>query len=74
MSAILITNISIRNPKDYFTEPIQMRIDFELLQSLSREFEFRVVYIGSPDDSEKDQVLELIKIKPLPVGECHVHR
>ena len=68
MSAILITNILIHNPKDYFTEDIQMRFDLEVLQSLSRIFEFRVVYIGSPDDSEKDQVLELIKIRPLPVG------
>lgn len=68
MSAILITNILINNPKDYFTEPIKMRFDLEILQSLSREFEFRVVYIGSPDDSDKDQVLQLIKIKPHPVG------
>ena len=68
MSAILITNILIKNPKDYFTEEIQMRLDIEILQSLSREFEFQVVYIGSPDSSEKDQVLELIKIQPLPIG------
>ena len=68
MSAILITNIHIKNPKDYFTEEIQMRLDIEILQNLSREFEFRVVYIGSPDSSKKDQVLELIKIQPLPIG------
>ena len=68
MSAILITNILIKNPKDYFTEEIQMQFDLEVLQTLSREFDFRVVYIGSPDDSKKDQVLELITIKPLPIG------
>lgn len=68
MSAILITNIHIKNPKDYFTEEIKMRLDIEILQTLSREFEFHVVYIGSPDSSKKDQVLELIKIQPLPIG------
>lgn len=68
MSAVLITNISIRNPKDYFTEPIRMRLDLEVLHVLSREVEFRVVYIGSPDSSEKDQVLELVRLQPLPVG------
>ena len=72
MSAILITNIHIRNPKDYFTEDIQMCFDIEILQTLSREFEFRVVYIGSPDSSEKDQVLELIRIQPLPVGKFSI--
>lgn len=68
MSAILVPNIVIKNPKDYFTEDIQIRFDLEILQVLCREFELRIVYIGSPDDSEKDQVLELIKIQPLPLG------
>ena len=68
MSAILIPNIVIKNPKDYFTEDIQIRFDLEVLQMVIREFELRIVYIGSPDDPEKDQVLELVKIQPLPLG------
>lgn len=68
MSAIQITNIQVKNPKDYFQSEIDIVLDCEVFHELSREFEFRVVYIGSANNSDKDQILDLMRIQPMPVG------
>ena len=68
MSAIIIRNIKVGNPKDQFLSNIELDIELEVFQELSKEFEIKIVYIGSADNPSKDQVLELSKIQPLPLG------
>ena len=68
MSSIHITNIKVNNPKDYFQTPIRLSVDLEVFHMLSKPFEFQVIYIGSADDPNQDQVLQLTKIQPMPIG------
>ena len=68
MSAIMISNIRVKNPKDYFMSTIDIELDLKVFQTVSRPFQLKVVYVGSPDDPHQDQVIELANFSPLPLG------
>ena len=64
----MITNIRVKNPKDYYQRPIELEVDLQVFQTLSRPFEFQVVYVASPDDPHQDQIIEMANFSPLPLG------
>ena len=41
---------------------------FECLQELPDDLEWKVIYVGSAEDSNADQVLEEVMVGPVPVG------
>lgn len=52
----------------YFQNPFQFEITFECLQELDDDLEWKVVYVGSAEDSAHDQILEEVLVGPVPVG------
>ena len=52
----------------YFRNPFQFEITFECLQELDDDLEWKVVYVGSAEDSSRDQILEEVLVGPVPVG------
>lgn len=55
------------NPTMY-RNPFQFEITFECLQNLEDDLEWKVVYVGSAEDSSLDQTLEEVLVGPIPVG------
>ena len=51
-----------------FGNPFQFEITFECLQALEDDIEWKVIYVGSPETSTHDQVLDEILVGPVPVG------
>lgn len=51
-----------------FGNPLQFEITFECLQSLQDDLEWKVVYVGSAENSTHDQILDEILVGPVPVG------
>ena len=51
-----------------FGNPFQFEITFECLQELEDDIEWKVIYVGSPETSTHDQVLDEILVGPVPVG------
>lgn len=56
-----------RNPAR-FVDPLLFEIEFESGQDLSSDLEFSVVYVGSPEDKERDLVLEEVEVGPISKG------
>lgn len=52
----------------HFRNPFQFEITFECLQELDDDLEWKVVYVGSAEDSTHDQILEEVLVGPVPVG------
>lgn len=69
MSSINIINIVCKNAKDKFKSQFQFEIVFECLTELSKDIEWKLIYIGKADDPKYDQELESIIIGPLLVGQ-----
>ncbi|KAL3789505.1 hypothetical protein HJC23_009741 [Cyclotella cryptica] len=65
---------SLRRPQQVldnpapFLSPFSFEITFECLQPLSDDLEWKVLYVGSAEDTSHDQVLDEILVGPIPVG------
>lgn len=55
------------NPTNY-SSPIQFEITFECTAELTHDIEWKVVYVGSAENSTFDQVLDEIEVGPVPIG------
>ena len=62
MASINILNIIPKNTTSKFTDPFSFEIIFEVLSELTKEIEWKMIYIGSAEDKKYDQILETIEI------------
>lgn len=78
MSLINIVNMDVLDNPTNFQSPLRFEITFECTSSLppyqnedgslSQDIEWKVVYVGSAENSSHDQVLDEITVGPIPVG------
>ena len=70
MSKIRVTNISIPVVKSPFNSPLKVNIEFEAFSSLLQELQWKIIYIGSANSCEYDQVLESFSFPVKEIGHC----
>ncbi|KAI7829177.1 ASF1 like histone chaperone-domain-containing protein [Kickxella alabastrina] len=68
MSVVQITNVNILEPESHFLAPYKFEITFECLSPLEDDLEFKLVYVGSADNTTLDQELDSLLVGPVPVG------
>jgi len=69
MASINILNIIPKTTINKFTDPFSFEIIFEVLSELTKEIEWKMIYIGSAEDTKYDQILETIEIDgPFQLG------
>ena len=65
--AFTLLQVVLDNPT-LFRNPFQFEITFECLQDLDDDLEWKIIYVGSAESSDKDQCLDEILVGPVPVG------
>eukprot|EP00557_Chaetoceros_sp_GSL56_P014695 CAMPEP_0176477908 /NCGR_PEP_ID=MMETSP0200_2-20121128/895_1 /TAXON_ID=947934 /ORGANISM="Chaetoceros sp., Strain GSL56" /LENGTH=218 /DNA_ID=CAMNT_0017873793 /DNA_START=278 /DNA_END=931 /DNA_ORIENTATION=+ len=68
MSLVNIINMDVLNNPTNFLNPLQFEITFDCTAELSQDIEWKVIYVGSAENSSFDQVLDEIMVGPVPVG------
>eukprot|EP01031_Cornospumella_fuschlensis_P037848 gene37848-45976_t len=68
MALVNVLNMTVLDNPSVFSNPFQFEITFECLQDLSDDLEWKVVYVGSAEDSSCDQVLEEVMVGPVTQG------
>ncbi|CAO3609566.1 unnamed protein product [Cunninghamella blakesleeana] len=69
MSLVNILNIQVLDNPTNFNNEFKFEITFECNAELKNGiFEWKMVYVGSAESPEYDQVLESIMVGPIPVG------
>lgn len=68
MSIVNILNIQVLDNPTHFSNPFQFEITFECTDSLEEDLEWKIIYVGSAEDKQYDQVLDCIMVGPVPVG------
>jgi len=68
MSLVNLLNMVVLDNPTTFSNPFQFEITFECLQELDDDLEWKVIYVTSAEDSNKDQTLEEVLVGPVPVG------
>ncbi|KAF3926363.1 hypothetical protein AA313_de0202690 [Arthrobotrys entomopaga] len=68
MSVVSLLNVDIQDNPASFQKPFKFDITFECLEPLSKDLEWKLVYVGSATSSEYDQELDSLLVGPIPVG------
>lgn len=68
MAQVHINNVVVQNNPSSILSPIQFEITFECFKSLPGTFDWRIIYIGSPTDSNYDQVIDEFDMANLEPG------
>lgn len=68
MALVNVVNVFVLDNPAPFANPFQFEITFECLQQLDDDLEWKIVYVGSAEDSSHDQVLDEVLVGPVPVG------
>ena len=70
MSKIRITNILIPSVKENFEDNIKIKIDFDAYDILPNTLDWKIIYVGSANSCDYDQVLESFSFPVEQVGNC----
>ncbi|XP_064626786.1 histone chaperone ASF1-like [Lineus longissimus] len=63
-----ITNVVVLDNPSPFKNPFQFEITFECSEDLPEDLEWKIVYVGSAESEDFDQVLDSVLVGPVPGG------
>lgn len=68
MAKVHIINVAVLDNPSAFLNPFQFEITFECVEDLQEDLEWRIIYVGSAESEEHDQVLDTVYVGPVPEG------
>ncbi|KAI2805878.1 hypothetical protein RDWZM_009450 [Blomia tropicalis] len=68
MAKAQIVNIVVLDNPSLFFNPFQFEITFECIEDLKDDLEWRIIYVGSAESEDYDQVLDTVFVGPVPEG------
>lgn len=68
MAKVHITNVVVLDNPSSFNNPFQFEVTFECIEGLKEDLEWKMIYVGSAESEEYDQVLDSIYVGPVPEG------
>jgi len=68
MSKVQISNVVVLNNPAPFQSPFQFEVTLECIEDLPSDIECKIVYVGSAESEEYDQVLDSVLVGPVPAG------
>ncbi|CAL8463820.1 g3354 [Coccomyxa elongata] len=69
MTAINITAINVLDNPTLFVNPFQFEIQYECLQDLQHDLEWKLTYVGSAESEKYDQELDSVLVGPVVRGQ-----
>ena len=68
MAKVQVNNVVVLDNPSPFYNPFQFEITFECIKDLSEDLEWKIIYVGSAESEEYDQVLDSVLVGPVPAG------
>mmetsp|Transcript_21946 Transcript_21946/g.37496 ORF Transcript_21946/g.37496 Transcript_21946/m.37496 type:complete len:197 (-) Transcript_21946:394-984(-) len=68
MACVNITNVSVLDNPARFDNPFQFEVAFECIAPLADDIEWKLVYVGSAESDQYDQMLDSVLVGPMAVG------
>lgn len=63
-----VCNVVVLDNPSHFCNPFQFEITFECIEDLPEDLEWKIIYVGSAESEEFDQVLDTVYVGPVPEG------
>ncbi|XP_032637308.1 histone chaperone ASF1B [Chelonoidis abingdonii] len=68
MSRVSVLGVSVLENPSPFGRPLRFQVQFECGEALPRDLEWKIIYVGSAESEEYDQVLDSVLVGPVPAG------
>jgi histone chaperone ASF1 len=68
MAECSVTSVQLLNNPAAFTDPICLEVQYECLSELRDDLEWKLVYLGSTESPEADQLLDSALVGPVQPG------
>ncbi|XP_057332943.1 histone chaperone asf1 [Microplitis mediator] len=68
MAKVQLANVAVLDNPSPFLNPFQFEVTFECIEKLEEDLEWKMIYVGSAESEEFDQVLDTIYVGPIPEG------
>ncbi|KAB0800125.1 hypothetical protein PPYR_06385 [Photinus pyralis] len=68
MAKVQLCNITVMDNPSPFLNPFQFEITFECIEELKEDLEWKMIYVGSAESEEYDQILDSVYVGPVPEG------
>ncbi|KXJ14531.1 histone chaperone asf1 isoform X2 [Exaiptasia diaphana] len=68
MAKVNLCHVEIKENPSLFLDPLEFEISFECSEELSEDLEFKIIYVGSAECCDYDQVLDSVLVGPVPIG------
>lgn len=68
MALVTVQSVSLLEEAGTFDSPFRFMVVFHCVCKLEHDMDWRVVYVGSSDSPDFDQVLETVSVGPLLPG------
>jgi histone chaperone ASF1 len=69
MSKVHLVNVTaLTNQVPAFSSNMDFEITFDCMENLPEDLEWKLIFVGSADSSEHDQILDTVYVGPVPEG------
>ncbi|KAI5700880.1 histone chaperone asf1 [Diaphorina citri] len=68
MAKVQLTNVTVLDNSSPFSQQFRFELVFECIEELKEDLEWKMIYVGSAESEEYDQVLDTIYVGPIPEG------
>ncbi|XP_002740162.1 histone chaperone asf1a-A-like [Saccoglossus kowalevskii] len=68
MAKVQINNVVVLDNPSPFFNPFQFEITFECSDNLEEDLEWKIIYVGSAESEDHDQVLDTVLVGPIAAG------
>lgn len=68
MAKVQLTNVTVLDNSSPFSQQFRFELVFECIEELKEDLEWKMIYVGSAESEEHDQVLDTIYVGPIPEG------
>ncbi|XP_042636230.1 histone chaperone ASF1B-like [Orycteropus afer afer] len=68
MAKVSVLNVAVLENPSPFHSPFQFEVSFECNEALVDDLEWKIIYVGSAESEEFDQILDSVLVGPVPAG------
>lgn len=68
MAKVHVCNVVVLDNPSPFFNPFQFEITFECIEDLKEDLEWKIIYVGSAESEDYDQILDTVYVGPVPEG------
>uniref|UniRef100_A0A8D1X999 Anti-silencing function 1B histone chaperone n=2 Tax=Sus scrofa TaxID=9823 RepID=A0A8D1X999_PIG len=68
MAKVSVLNVAVLENPSPFHSPFRFEISFECNEALTDDLEWKIIYVGSAESEEFDQILDSVLVGPVPAG------